>query len=152
MQVPRLFAVLFAYLTFWRPKKVVDQLEDKIRLATFWCLFVILLEDKKSCMTFCRPFFSFGRQKVTKRTAKSRSAFFGLQFRQETKKTAKSHWGHFGWQKVVMVKRTAKSRGTCVHLKYCFALLVVVKRSLTCLHKYYKRQQNRILLVTALGI
>ena len=70
-------------------------------------------------MTFCRPFLSFGRQKVTKRTAKSRAAFFVLQFGQQTKKkTAKSHRGHSGQQKVVMVKRTAKSRGTCIHLKY----------------------------------
>ena len=101
MQVPRLFAVLFAYVTFWRPKKVVDQLEDKIRLATFWCLFVILLEDKKSCMTFCRPFFSFGRQKVTKRTTKSRTTFFVPQFGQQPKKDSKKSPRSF-W--------TAKSR------------------------------------------
>ena len=40
-------------------------------------------------MTFCRPFLSFGRQKVTKRTAKSRAAFFVLQFGQQTKKDNK---------------------------------------------------------------
>lgn len=51
------------------------------------CLFGILLEDKK--MTFCRPFLSFGRQKVTKRTAKSRAAFFVLQFGQQPKKDSK---------------------------------------------------------------
>ena len=64
-------------------------MEDKISSATFWCLFGILLEDKKSCMTFCRPFLSFGRQKVTKRTAKSRAAFFVLQFGQQPKKDSK---------------------------------------------------------------
>ena len=61
-------------------------MEDKISSATFWCLFGILLEDKKSCMTFCRPFFSFGRQKVTKRTAKSRAAFFCPPIWSATKK------------------------------------------------------------------
>lgn len=40
-------------------------------------------------MTFCRPFLSFGRQKVTKRTAKSRAAFFVLQFGQQPKKDSK---------------------------------------------------------------
>ena len=119
MQVPRFFAVLFAYVTFWRPKKVVDQLEDKIRLATFWCLFVILLEDKNSCMTFCRPFFSFGRQKVTKRTTKSHTTFFVSQFGQQPKKRQqkvaeaildgkKSPWGK-GRQKVVALAFTFSS-------------------------------------------
>ena len=96
MQVPRLFAVLFAWTTFCRPKKVADQLEDKNSSATFWRLFVILLEDKKSCMTFCRPFLSFGRQKVTKRTAKSRTTFFVLQFgrqpKKDSKKSARPFW------------------------------------------------------------
>ena len=116
MQVPRLFAVLFAYVTFWRPKKVVDQLEDKIRLATFWCLFVILLEDKKSCKTFCRPCFSFGRQKVTKRTTKSCTTFFCPPIWSATKKRQqkvaevildgkKSPWGK-GRQKVVALAFT----------------------------------------------
>ena len=61
----------------------------QISSATFWCLFGILLEDKKSCMAFCRPFLSLGRQKVTKRTAKSRTSFFVLQFGQQAKKDSK---------------------------------------------------------------
>ena len=86
--------------TFWRPKKVVDQSEDKISSATFWCLFGILLEDKKSYMTFCCPFLSFGRQKVTKRTAKSCAAFFVLQFGQQPKKKdSRKSLRSFWWAK-----------------------------------------------------
>ena len=118
--MPWLFVVLFAYVTFWRPKKVVDQLEDKISLATFWCLFGILLEDKKSCMTFCRPFFSFGRQKVTKRTTKSRTIFLVSPIWSATKKRQqkvaevildgkKSPWGK-GRQKVAALVFTCSNK------------------------------------------
>ena len=48
-------------------------------LASFW-------RTKKGRMTFCRPFLSFGHQKVTKRTAKSRATFFALHFGRQTKK------------------------------------------------------------------
>ena len=60
------FCRLFCSGTFWRPKKVADL------LASFWCLFDILLEDKKGFATFCRPF-------PEKRTAKSRQGNFGRQ-------------------------------------------------------------------------
>ena len=60
------FCRLFCSGTFWRPKKVADL------LASFWCLFDILLEDKKRFATFCRPF-------PEKRTAKSQRSNFGRQ-------------------------------------------------------------------------
>ena len=67
-------------------------------------------------MTFCRPFFSFGRQKVTKRTTKSHTTFFVPQFGQQPKKRQqnvtkvildgkKSPWGK-GRQKVVALAFT----------------------------------------------
>ena len=44
-------------------------------------------------MSFCRPFLSFGRQKVTKRTAKGHAAFFVLQ--KDAKKTPKGRQANF---------------------------------------------------------
>ena len=85
MQVSRLFADFFCSETFWHPKKDADL------LASFWCLFDILLEDKKRLATFFRPF--------------------------PEKRTAKSCRANFGRQKVAVEKKTAKGRGTCIQLK-----------------------------------
>ena len=90
MQVPRLFAVLFAYVTFWRPKKVVDLWRTKLGWRPFGVFLPSFWGTKKSCMNFRRPFFLiFGRQKVTKRTTKSYTTFFVPQFSQQPKKDSK---------------------------------------------------------------
>ena len=52
------FCRLFCSGTFWRPKKVADL------LASFWCLFDILLEDKKDSRLFAVLFQKKGQQKV----------------------------------------------------------------------------------------
>ena len=64
-------------------------MEDKISSATFWCLFGILLEDKKSCMTFCRPFLVLDAKKSPKGQQKVAQPFFVLQFGQQPKKDSK---------------------------------------------------------------
>ena len=88
------FCRLFCSGTFWRPKKVADL------LASFWCLFGILLEDKKRFATFCRPF--------------------------PEKRTAKSRQGNFGRQKVAVEKRRQKVVALAFSLskKFFRALLV----------------------------
>ena len=70
------FCRLFCSGTFWRPKKVADL------LASFWCLYGILLEDKKRFATFCCPF-------PEKRTAKSCRGNFGRQKVAEEKRRQK---------------------------------------------------------------
>ena len=86
MQVPRIFAVLFAWTTFCRPKKVANQLEDKISSATFWCLFGILLEDKKRSHDLLPSFFEFWTPKSHQKDGKKSCDLFCPPLWSATKK------------------------------------------------------------------
>ena len=74
------FCRLFCSGTFWRPKKVADL------LASFWCLFDILLEDKKR-------FATFGRQKVAVEKRRQKVVALAFSF-----STPNYHTSTFGGQ------------------------------------------------------
>ena len=70
-------------------KRLSTNRRTKLARRPFSVFLTSFLEDKKAAEPFCRPFLSFGWQKDTKRTAKSHTSFFALQFGQQPKKDSK---------------------------------------------------------------
>ena len=64
-------------------------MEDKISSVTFWCLFGILLEDKKAAWPFAVLFWVLDAKKSPKGQQKVAQPFFVLQFGQQPKKDSK---------------------------------------------------------------